>query len=251
MGSKIRPPGTSMGPFFSKTWYFDGSIFQNFLKFAPKWRKFGTLIGQLFKIFRNLRQNGANFSEKFWFLVHGWVTFPSKWVHGWVAFQKSQRHTPTQTKVEYPPRAKNPQLQEGIPGVITLWVLPIIFSGRPIYFIIVSPIYRDFYAQKFLSCIALVARSPFLAMLSILRPRIDLIAEKLATLHKFGICNARRCKIWEVEVLASISSRLGAVGHLRVSFMRENQPSVHKIERFLSFAGLVSVNIFFDKAYWT
>ena len=79
-------------PFFSKTWYFDGSIFQNFLKFAPKWRKFGTLIGQLFKIFRNLRQNGANFSEKFWFLVHGWVTFPSKWVHGWVAFQKSQRH---------------------------------------------------------------------------------------------------------------------------------------------------------------
>ena len=27
-------------PFFSKTWYFDGSIFQNFLKFAPKWRKF-------------------------------------------------------------------------------------------------------------------------------------------------------------------------------------------------------------------
>ena len=52
-------------PFFSKTWYFDGSIFQNFLKFAPKWRKFGTLIGQLFKIFRNLRQNGANFSEKF------------------------------------------------------------------------------------------------------------------------------------------------------------------------------------------
>ena len=103
MGSKIRPPGTSMGPFFSKTWYFDGSIFQNFLKFAPKWRKFGTLIGQLFKIFRNLRQNGANFSEKFWFLVHGWVTFPSKWVHGWVAFQKSQRHTPTQTKVEYPP----------------------------------------------------------------------------------------------------------------------------------------------------
>ena len=104
MGSKIRPPGTSMGPFFfQKTWYFDGSIFQNFLKFAPKWRKFGTLIGQLFKIFRNLRQNGANFSEKFWFLVHGWVTFPSKWVHGWVAFQKSQRHTPTQTKVEYPP----------------------------------------------------------------------------------------------------------------------------------------------------
>ena len=103
MGSKIRPPGTSMGgPFFSKTWYFDGSIFQHFLKFAPKWRKFGTLIGQLFKIFRNLRQNGANFSEKFWFLVHGWVTFPSKWVHGWVAFQKSQRHTPTQTKVEYP-----------------------------------------------------------------------------------------------------------------------------------------------------
>ena len=90
-------------PFFSKTWYFDGSIFQNFLKFAPKWRKFGTLIGQLFKIFRNFRQNGANFSEKFWFLVHGWVTFPSKWVHGWVAFQKSQRHTPTQTKVEYPP----------------------------------------------------------------------------------------------------------------------------------------------------
>ena len=90
-------------PFFSKTWYFDGSIFQNFLKFAPKWRKFGTLIGQLFKIFRNLRQNGANFSEKFRFLVHGWVTFPSKWVHGWVAFQKSQRHTPTQTKVEYPP----------------------------------------------------------------------------------------------------------------------------------------------------
>ena len=90
-------------PFFSKTWYFDGSIFQNFLKFAPKWRKFGTLIGQLFKIFRNLRQNGANFSENFWFLVHGWVTFPSKWVHGWVAFQKSQRHTPTQTKVEYPP----------------------------------------------------------------------------------------------------------------------------------------------------
>ena len=69
----------------------------------PKWHKFGTLIGQLFKIFRNLRQNGANFSEKFWFLVHGWVTFPSKWVHGWVAFQKSQRHTPTQTKVEYPP----------------------------------------------------------------------------------------------------------------------------------------------------
>ena len=52
-------------PFFSKTWYFDGSIFQNFLKFAPKWRKFGTLIGQLFKIFQNLRQNGANFSEKF------------------------------------------------------------------------------------------------------------------------------------------------------------------------------------------
>ena len=103
MGSKIRPPGTSMGPFFSKTWYFDGSIFQHFLKFAPKWRKFGTLIGQLFKIFRNLPQNGANFSEKFWFLVHGWVTFPSKWVHGWVAFQKSQRHTPTQTKVEYPP----------------------------------------------------------------------------------------------------------------------------------------------------
>ena len=103
MGSKIRPPGTSMGPFFSKTWYFDGSIFQNFLKFAPKWRKFGTLIGQLFKIFRNLRQNGANVSEKFWFLVHGWVTFPSKWVHGWVAFQKSQRHSPTQTKVEYPP----------------------------------------------------------------------------------------------------------------------------------------------------
>ena len=90
-------------PFFSKTWYFDGSIFQNFLKFAPKWRKFGTLIGQLFKIFRNLRQNGANSSEKFWFLVHGWVTFPSKGVHGWVAFQKSQRHTPTQTKVEYPP----------------------------------------------------------------------------------------------------------------------------------------------------
>ena len=90
-------------PFFPKTWYFDGSIFQNFLKFAPKWRKFGTLIGQLFKIFRNLRQNGANFSENFWFLVHGWVTFPSKWVHGWVAFQKSQRHTPTQTKVEYPP----------------------------------------------------------------------------------------------------------------------------------------------------
>ena len=89
--------------FFSKTWYFDGSIFQNFLKFPPKWRKFGTLIGQLFKIFRNLRQNGANFSEKFWFLVHGWVTFPSKWVHGWVAFQKSQRHTPTRTKVEYPP----------------------------------------------------------------------------------------------------------------------------------------------------
>ena len=79
-------------PFFSKTWYFDGSIFQNFLNFAPKWRKFGTLV-----------QNGANFSEKFWFLVHGWVTFPSKWVHGWVAFQKSQRHTPTQTKVEYPP----------------------------------------------------------------------------------------------------------------------------------------------------
>ena len=71
MGSKIRPSRTSMGPFFSKTWYFDGSIFQNFLKFAPKWRKFGTLIGQLFKIFRNLRQNGANFSEKFWFLVHG------------------------------------------------------------------------------------------------------------------------------------------------------------------------------------
>ena len=91
-------------PFFSKTWYFDGSIFPNFLKFAPKWRKFGTLIGQLFKIFRNLCQNGANFSENFWFLVHGWVTFPSKWVHGWVAFQKSQRHTPTQTKVEYPPR---------------------------------------------------------------------------------------------------------------------------------------------------
>ena len=90
-------------PFFSKTWYFDGSIFQNFLKFAPKWRKFGTLIGQLFKISRNLRQNGANFSENFWFLVHGWVTFPSKWVHGWVAFQKSQRHTPTQTKVKYPP----------------------------------------------------------------------------------------------------------------------------------------------------
>ena len=52
-------------PFFSKIWYFDGSIFQNFLKFAPKCRKFGTLIGQLFKIFRNLRQNGANFSEKF------------------------------------------------------------------------------------------------------------------------------------------------------------------------------------------
>ena len=98
-------------PFFSKTWYFDGSIFQNFLKFAPKWRKFGTLIGQLFKIFRNLRQNGANFSEKFWFLVHGWVTFPSKWVHGWVAFQKSQRHTPTQTKVEYPPGANSHQLR--------------------------------------------------------------------------------------------------------------------------------------------
>ena len=105
MGSKIRPPGTSMGPFFSKTWYFDGSIFQNFLKFAPKWRKFGTLIGQLFKIFRNLRQNGANFSEKFWFLVHGWVTFPSKWVHGWVAFQKiPAAHPYPDPKLSTPPR---------------------------------------------------------------------------------------------------------------------------------------------------
>ena len=97
-------------PFFSKTWYFDGSIFQNFLKFAPKWRKFGTLIGQLLKFSENLRQNGANFSEKFWFLVHGWATFPSKWVHGWVAFQKSQRHTPTQTKVEYPPGTEHSNL---------------------------------------------------------------------------------------------------------------------------------------------
>ena len=67
MGSKIRPPGTSMGPFFfQKHGTLMGLfIFQNFLKFAPKWRKFGTLIGQLFKIFRNLRQNAANFSEKF------------------------------------------------------------------------------------------------------------------------------------------------------------------------------------------
>ena len=82
--------GTLMGLFFK--------ILKICAKMAQIW-----YFGQLFKIFRNLRQNGANFSEKFWFLVHGWVTFPSKWVHGWVAFQKSQRHTPTQTKVEYPP----------------------------------------------------------------------------------------------------------------------------------------------------
>ena len=103
MGSKIRPPGTSMGPFFFKNMVLWWVYFSKFSKICAKMGKFGTLIGQLFKIFRNLRQNGANFSEKFWFLVHGWVTFPSKWVHGWVAFQKSQRHTPTQTKVEYPP----------------------------------------------------------------------------------------------------------------------------------------------------
>ena len=84
MGSKIRPPGTlSMGPFFfSKTWYFYGSIFQNFLKL--KWRKFGTLIGQLFKIFRNLRQNGANFRKKFdiWYM-DGSLFLQNGYMDGW------------------------------------------------------------------------------------------------------------------------------------------------------------------------
>ena len=49
---------------FSKTWYFDGSIFQNFLNFAPKWRKFGTLIGQLFKNFSKFAPKWRKFQRK-------------------------------------------------------------------------------------------------------------------------------------------------------------------------------------------
>ena len=51
-------------PFFSKTWYFDGSIFQSFLKFAPKWRKFGTLIGQLFQNFPKFAPKWRKFQRK-------------------------------------------------------------------------------------------------------------------------------------------------------------------------------------------
>ena len=112
MGSKIRPPGTSMGPFFSKTWYFDGSIFQNFLKFAPKWLKFGTLIGQLFKIFRNLRQNGANFSEKFWFFGTWMGHFSFKmgtWMGG-ISKIPAAHHYPDQSWV--PPREPHEQWSE-------------------------------------------------------------------------------------------------------------------------------------------
>ena len=70
--------------FFSKTWYFDGSIFQNFLKFAPKWRKFGTLIGQLFKIFQNLRKM-AQISAKnfdFWYM-DGSLFLQNGYMDGW------------------------------------------------------------------------------------------------------------------------------------------------------------------------
>ena len=50
-------------PFFSKTWYFDGSIFQNFLKFAPKWRKFGTLMVNFLK-FSEISPKWRKFQRK-------------------------------------------------------------------------------------------------------------------------------------------------------------------------------------------
>ena len=60
-------------PFFQKH-DFDGSIFQNFLKFAPKWRKFGTLIGQLFKI---LAKN-----YDFWY-IDGSLFLQNGYMDGW------------------------------------------------------------------------------------------------------------------------------------------------------------------------
>ena len=71
-------------PFFSKTWYFDGSIFQNFLKFAPKWRKFGTLIGQLFKI-SEICAKMAQISAKnfdFWYM-DGSLFLQNGYMDGW------------------------------------------------------------------------------------------------------------------------------------------------------------------------
>ena len=55
-----------------------------FSKFSPKWRKFGTLIGQLFKIFRNLRQM-AQISAKnfdFWYM-DGSLFLQNGYMDGW------------------------------------------------------------------------------------------------------------------------------------------------------------------------
>ena len=88
MGSKIRPPGTSMSPFFfSKNWYFDGSIFQNFLKFAPKWRKFGTLVLWLvnFSKFSEICAKMAQISAKnfdFWYM-DGSLFLQNGYMDGW------------------------------------------------------------------------------------------------------------------------------------------------------------------------
>ena len=70
-------------PFYSKTWYFDGSIFQNFLKFAPKWRKFGTLVN--FLKFSEICAKMAQISAKnfeFWYM-DGSLFLQNGYMDGW------------------------------------------------------------------------------------------------------------------------------------------------------------------------
>ena len=88
-------------------WYFDGSIFQNFLKFAPKWRKFGTSMGQLFKKFLKFAPIWRKFPRTF--LIFGtWMGHFSfkigTWMgDGWCHFKIPRGTSLPRPKLSTPP----------------------------------------------------------------------------------------------------------------------------------------------------
>ena len=94
-------------PFHCKIWYFHGCDFQNFPKFAPKWRKFE----HFFKNFDNLRPETAQIFEKicnFWLkILKIWYVDGSIFLENWYFygcyFQIPSGRSLPKPKLSHPP----------------------------------------------------------------------------------------------------------------------------------------------------
>ena len=89
MGSKISLVVYEWSLIKCRIWYVNGSVFQNFLKFEPKWLKFK-------KILEKSGDFGQNYLTQSWteWYMNGSL-FLEKLVFVWVYFQISRWHFPT------------------------------------------------------------------------------------------------------------------------------------------------------------